>query len=788
MKKNSEGAGRAARIVLYIFLLALMCAFVACEIIPLDTVPHDSPYDPDNAEYIGPDLPVAELTGTPDSETYAASISVTVGGTDIVAYKYSLDGGAYSEETTVATPITASGLTVGAHTLSVLGKNSADLWQWESRATTYGWTVLEITDTTPPASIDIDAFAQAYYIAGLTGVSLDISWGSQNDQVLIVRSLSEVPSDLPEDRTEYSVGTTIGDSLVVYAGEAVEAAFSDTVFASDGTWYYRAFACDEFYNYAAGGTQRSIIVYKDAVYVSYTGNDATGNGTSVAPMRTIQGGITKADVLADIHAVRVAGTDSYTTYNYTSATTTTPVVDMISGISVYGGYSPTDWAETARDPGTHVSYIGFSADYTAGSGNCVTVNVYDIQDEVVIDGFMIEGGDASGAVENLYSVYAYGCEGAVTISDCVITGGEVDTAGETSAVFADTCSGGITVSGCAITGGINTAGGATYGININDCPVVIDNNQRIWGGSTPGGISIGIFVNNPTNYDDVTISGNNTGIDCIATSGNIIGTYIGIQLFYCGNVLLENNNVMSAHDGTASAEPRALKLSVVTEAIIRNCRFESAATGTVSSYCLDFNGIADHTVRMVNCHIVASCDSPASGITTSGIWGHCPNLYLYNNNIVAGPGGSSGMSCGLFLNTFSGRYTRLINNNFCCIAGALNNYGIYEDPAATGVMDELITNNFIYCSTALYHDASGTNYNTTTLQAETWADGNIAENGVVLDSNGYATAGESLIAGEGTDCSGSTYTSTGSLTTDKDGAARTGNAIDGWSIGPYEYD
>ena len=44
--------------------------------------------------------PTATLTGTPPDPTNAQTIDVTVGGTDVVSYRYQLDGGGWSAEVT----------------------------------------------------------------------------------------------------------------------------------------------------------------------------------------------------------------------------------------------------------------------------------------------------------------------------------------------------------------------------------------------------------------------------------------------------------------------------------------------------------------------------------------------------------------------------------------------------------------------------------------------------------------------------------------------------------------
>jgi len=94
--------------------------------------------------------PSAVLTALPTSPTNQSTAEITVGGNDIVSYKYKFDAGYYTEEQLVGTPISLTGLSDGSHTISVVGKDSSGAWQIMSNetATTYTWIV--DSDTIPP--------------------------------------------------------------------------------------------------------------------------------------------------------------------------------------------------------------------------------------------------------------------------------------------------------------------------------------------------------------------------------------------------------------------------------------------------------------------------------------------------------------------------------------------------------------------------------------------------------------------------------------------------------------
>lgn|GEM_PF-2031135 len=92
--------------------------------------------------------PTATVSGTVPGITNSTSATLTVGGTDVAAYQYKLDGGSYSAEIPVGTEITLSGLSEGVHTVSIIGKDAAGNWQPDAGATIFTWTV----DLTPPAA------------------------------------------------------------------------------------------------------------------------------------------------------------------------------------------------------------------------------------------------------------------------------------------------------------------------------------------------------------------------------------------------------------------------------------------------------------------------------------------------------------------------------------------------------------------------------------------------------------------------------------------------------------
>ena len=86
----------------------------------------------------------ASIAGEPPVFTQNTDATLTVGGPDVFAYRYRLDDGPWSEIFTVdgagtkeqiVPPISLAGLTPGIHSVEVLKRNSAGVWQSESEAT-----------------------------------------------------------------------------------------------------------------------------------------------------------------------------------------------------------------------------------------------------------------------------------------------------------------------------------------------------------------------------------------------------------------------------------------------------------------------------------------------------------------------------------------------------------------------------------------------------------------------------------------------------------------------------
>ncbi len=102
------------------------------------------------------DNPVAEIKGTPNSLTSVTGVDLTIIGTGLTKYIYSIDSGAWSAEIDIATHIILTGLSDGLHTIRVRGMNGS---YTQTTATEFSWTI----DTVAPVAVLADTPADGTY-------------------------------------------------------------------------------------------------------------------------------------------------------------------------------------------------------------------------------------------------------------------------------------------------------------------------------------------------------------------------------------------------------------------------------------------------------------------------------------------------------------------------------------------------------------------------------------------------------------------------------------------------
>jgi hypothetical protein len=170
--------------------------------------------------------PVAALSGQPSGTVNYSTADITVGGTGVVAYSYKLDSGAWSDETAVSTHIILSGLSDGAHTVSVIGKNSLGNWQAVGAATTASWTV----DTTAPSVPTLLSPANEAKISDRTPT---LDWSDVTDASGVTYSLQI------DDNADFSSPIITKEGLT-----ASTYTLTDAEALSKGTYYWRVKAVD----------------------------------------------------------------------------------------------------------------------------------------------------------------------------------------------------------------------------------------------------------------------------------------------------------------------------------------------------------------------------------------------------------------------------------------------------------------------------------------------------------------------------------------------------------------
>lgn len=165
--------------------------------------------------------PTAVLSGLPAGSTNDTAIIVTVlGDDDVVDYKYSLDGAAYSANwISIATSISESGLstTTAPHTLNVIGRDSAGNEQTTALSTSYSWTVVDL-----PASTSGTTGGTTIVNTTSSGGSVSVFRVYPEDTVLV----EETPVDTtpivttPKTERDLQLEQIIDEAIIVFESSA----------------------------------------------------------------------------------------------------------------------------------------------------------------------------------------------------------------------------------------------------------------------------------------------------------------------------------------------------------------------------------------------------------------------------------------------------------------------------------------------------------------------------------------------------------------------------------------
>ncbi len=184
-----------------------------------------------NGRDMGANVPAgASISGEPSTPTARTSATLTVGGPDIYAYKYRVNGGPYSTEIAVANPGTANavvppiqltGLTDGTYTVYVVAKNSAGVWQDDTAATaSKAWTV----NSSLPAQVRINEVlatnVNTLNVNGSKPDLIELYNDGPNSADLSGMAISDTAG---QRKFTFPDGTTLaaGQYLVLYGDDAV---------------------------------------------------------------------------------------------------------------------------------------------------------------------------------------------------------------------------------------------------------------------------------------------------------------------------------------------------------------------------------------------------------------------------------------------------------------------------------------------------------------------------------------------------------------------------------------
>ncbi len=160
--------------------------------------------------------PVAVITGIPRSPTPLTSASLSIGGAGVLAYRYSLNGAAYTAEAPVATPITLNGLANRTNSLAVIGRTAAGIYQASSNASTRTW----IVNTAWPAVRLNEVLAQNDTSVNHAGTYPDlIELFNEGATTVDLSNLRLTDDPTSPNKFTFPAGTTLaaGAYLVVYA-------------------------------------------------------------------------------------------------------------------------------------------------------------------------------------------------------------------------------------------------------------------------------------------------------------------------------------------------------------------------------------------------------------------------------------------------------------------------------------------------------------------------------------------------------------------------------------------
>jgi len=528
-----------------------------------------------------------------------------------------------------------------------------------------------------------------------------------------------------------------------------------------------------------------------------TGDDFTGDGSQAAPFATIERGRDEAVILG-AHEVRVA------------QGTYTEDINLIEGVSLYGGYESAGWT---RDIFTYLTTID------GDTASAIIADTPPVTPATVVEGFILQRSLGGGAVVTITNTSP-----TISNNDISATGNGIDCTGS-SAVISDNSinSGGIAINCDTYTGTMenNTITATNTGI------FWTDSSGRISGGAISANTGISLFPNAPADMieiDNITITAVNTGIESDTCNLNIHDNTISSGAGATNYALQINDRVAEIHDNTINGGSGTDSWGIYmlnTDAGTRIYDNDiNGGNGTTNSYGI-FISSADMNTSIFNniinggngmnsttCGIRnQSTDSIIYNNVITGGMDDTQNTYgiycqgasspqVYNNTIDGGHATNANNSYGIYINNNA---TPLICNNIIHISGVTTvaGYGVYEVNDTCNPV-ELRNNNIFNCPSGLYHDTSPgmpddlmmdfqlDDESLTNQGGAGTSDDNVVEV-IPLNAQGERTGVWPMsVIGDGLNGSAWGW----GFNVDRDGALRTTSAVAplSWSMGAYEYD
>ena len=155
------------------------------------------------------------------------------------------------------------------------------------------------------------------------------------------------------------------------------------------------------------------------------------------------------------------------TYKPTSGSDRSISFELVEDLALYGGFDGTETERSARDWKTNITILSGDIN-TAGDDTDNSYHVVKGADGIVLDGFKISGGYATGAYPNERGAGMYNTSGSHTIVNCVFknnTAITTDPNGMGGGMYNQSCS--ALIRDCVFTGNSGFSGAGLYNFTSN---------------------------------------------------------------------------------------------------------------------------------------------------------------------------------------------------------------------------------------------------------------------------------------------------------------------------------